>query len=1240
MNPTVHKNRRHRWLAIAALLVGLSARLSALPIITSVVETGGDDSANTGAQFTGQTFNHPNLGADLTLGTFVEEAPAYRDRVHQWNGATDLLPLPDYLVGGEYIMIRNDNRDNASFQLSVTVAQPAVVYVLVDNRLTDGSAGDPPESGLPLEAWARMQWLHLDGFQPVQNGLNRLGDPSLPDEVGVDENADGVGPGGSIQNFSSVYSRTVQAGTFTLGEMGEGGRNMYGVVVKLQPGTVNSPPEIKNITPANNTLFSSASSGFSFTATTVAPNSLATAGVKLALNGQDVSASLTVGGTSTSRTVSYGQLQPNTLYRATIVVSDQAGRATTNSLTFDTFVANSAVTIEAEDYNYGGGQFVTSAAPGGYQGRPATRGIDYHNNNGTVLATVYRADNYVALAQSTDVTRASFSSAGATDYQVGSLQAGDWLNYTRPLDGHYHVYLRAATGVAQAARLDRVSGATTTDQSVSALGTFLFRGPAGTAPFDYAPLTDAFGHLASVRLAGNSTLRITALNANLNLTLNYLLLVPATGDLGPAYVSVAQPLPGTLDVAPDARVAATLTKGATEIANSTVKMKLNGAEVTPTVTPTADGLVAAYQPSSFLALNTENTVSLTYTDSAGASTTSEWSFRTVASVTTLPANFATPAGSGQGSGLRVKMRKAPDTDAFGVAFTLANTSARANQHLADQLIDPDWGVPYANEAAGPSGDGVANRSVINFDQFANPVGFFAADQAFPNLSPDPNAYYDPAQGPNNISMEVTAYLELSAGFHRLGVRSDDGFLLTSGPTLAEATLVLGTYEGGRGSGLPGGATEFEFFAEASGVYPIRLIYYEGNGGANIEFYAVDRETFQRVLINDATQPGAIKAYLNRAVQIYTPVVAITSPVNDTILPNHPADVTVTATASVINSRIEQVEFFVGGTRKIGETSTSPYTIVWSQAPAGRYRLTAKATDANGLSTVSAPIDIIVGRPLIVEVVEIGGDAEPTDTVLATWTGQTFSNGVSGEFLEPFKVPAFGEDVPAMVDRTHQWNSATPTVLIPDYLLGAEYIMSGNDNRDNIPYELVITLSESAYVYLLIDDRMGDGNNADPPNYPDWQGDRNGDGLPDMGWVKEQGWQPVTNGLNRFNNPAWPDQVGMDEGGDGVGPGVGINQWSSIYVKQFPAGSASILEPDNPGQNMYGVVVSRLGPVILKQPEIASPKVQDNKITITWTGGGTLEATDNLLKPNWQAVGTGGSFTEPIGTGAKFYRVKR
>jgi hypothetical protein len=208
---------------------------------------------------------------------------------------------------------------------------------------------------------------------------------------------------------------------------------------------------------------------------------------------------------------------------------------------------------------------------------------------------------------------------------------------------------------------------------------------------------------------------------------------------------------------------------------------------------------------------------------------------------------------------------------------------------------------------------------------------------------------------------------------------------------------------------------------------------------------------------------------------------------------------------------------------------------------------------------------------ITNVVETGGDNEATDTITAKWTGQTFNVSVAGEPIpgatvgQPYTVGTFGHSAPGFVDRNHRYFDDLPNNLpIPAYLNGAQYIMSGNDNRDNAAYRLDVTVSSPVTTYMLIDNRLGDPNspNSDPPSF----------GPTKMQWILDQGWIATNNGLNRTMNPAVPDEVGFDEGADN-----GINQWFSVYKKDFPAGTFSLLQPNNDGQNMYGVVVVPSGP---------------------------------------------------------------
>jgi hypothetical protein len=206
---------------------------------------------------------------------------------------------------------------------------------------------------------------------------------------------------------------------------------------------------------------------------------------------------------------------------------------------------------------------------------------------------------------------------------------------------------------------------------------------------------------------------------------------------------------------------------------------------------------------------------------------------------------------------------------------------------------------------------------------------------------------------------------------------------------------------------------------------------------------------------------------------------------------------------------------------------------------------------------------------ITNVVETGGDNEATDTIPAKWTGQTFNISVANEPIvgtigTGYTVGTFGHLAPVFVDRNHVYSNHVGTAVpagfnIPAYLVGQPYIMSGNDNRDNANYRLDVTVSNPSTVYMLIDNRLGDPNssNADPPSF----------GPTKMQWILDQGWIATNGGLNRTGNTAVPDEVPLDEGGNNS-----IENWYSVYRRNVPAGTFSLLQPDNAGQNMYGVVV--------------------------------------------------------------------
>jgi len=72
------------------------------------------------------------------------------------------------------------------------------------------------------------------------------------------------------------------------------------------------------------------------------------------------------------------------------------------------------------------------------------------------------------------------------------------------------------------------------------------------------------------------------------------------------------------------------------------------------------------------------------------------------------------------------------------------------------------------------------------------------------------------------------------------------------------TPALGEFDGGRGIA----DTFFPVYVMQPGVYPLRLVWYEGEGGANVEWFMFDGQG-NRVALNDRTNPTAIKTYRAR-----------------------------------------------------------------------------------------------------------------------------------------------------------------------------------------------------------------------------------------------------------------------------------------------------------------------------------------------------------------------------------------
>ena len=136
-------------------------------------------------------------------------------------------------------------------------------------------------------------------------------------------------------------------------------------------------------------------------------------------------------------------------------------------------------------------------------------------------------------------------------------------------------------------------------------------------------------------------------------------------------------------------------------------------------------------------------------------------------------------------------------------------------------------------------------SVINLSatavDFGGPFGSFEPDDQMPGL---PSLFFIN----DGADAEITTYLELPAGFITLGVNSDDAFRMES------AGQVLGEFNGGRGAA----DSLFDVNVLEAGTYPIRVLWVNGSGDANIELFSVKADG-TKVLFNDRAN-GGLSAY--------------------------------------------------------------------------------------------------------------------------------------------------------------------------------------------------------------------------------------------------------------------------------------------------------------------------------------------------------------------------------------------
>ena len=386
------------------------------------------------------------------------------------------------------------------------------------------------------------------------------------------------------------------------------------------------PPAISSVYPGN---MLQASNHISFNVTSPSSTPINNSGIQLVVNGTDVSGSLTITGTASSKSVLYTGLTPNTFpYTASIFVTDAVGLTASTTMNFDTIHAS--YLWEAEDYDFTSGHYlnhpILSSTPQSesYFGTVGVSNVDY-GKVGTSGGHVYRSGDPTGTGASGDYARQNFLDAQVTnpaiiDYTVGYIAVNDWLNYTRDYPtGTFNIYARLAGGSgATTLSLDDV----TTPGVTNNLGIFAFSGSDWGA-YQYVPLVDTNGNLLPFPFNGHRILRTTLTSGGENQ--NFFMLVPA--QTGLPFLSNISPANGTRFAS--GNTFSFTADSASGINASGIHLFLNGADVTSSLAISGSANTKNVSCALLSANNPSYTVVIAVTNTAGSGVTRTVQFDTM-----------------------------------------------------------------------------------------------------------------------------------------------------------------------------------------------------------------------------------------------------------------------------------------------------------------------------------------------------------------------------------------------------------------------------------------------------------------------------------------------------------------------------------------------------------------------------------------------------------------------------------
>jgi len=322
------------------------------------------------------------------------------------------------------------------------------------------------------------------------------------------------------------------------------------------------------------------------------------------------------------------------------------------------------------------------------------------------------------------------------------------------------------------------------------------------------------------------------------------------------FVSIASPVVTGFNSFAAGFTASIIDGADTTVQNGSVSATINGSAVT--VTQVRDGNrinVSALNPTVF-AVGSSNTVVVSYRDSAGATLSRTYNF-VQAPYVTLPAEWRVQAPTGQNiHGMTATFGNAPHGNSLAnVEGVFAGTFPAdfPTDLFTNIVLTPNWGKwGSEGEFQGQFNANASGSFRVAKDLYPDVYGWTADD----------------------VAVRLVTYLQLQPGVYRAAIASDDGFRLSVAAAAVDpAGITLSRFDGGRGT--PAVPDMADFVVTEAGIYPFRLTWWNGGGGAALEWSIIDVANNRQYLVNqqrvDANgyaltpgtqnlQAGAILAY--------------------------------------------------------------------------------------------------------------------------------------------------------------------------------------------------------------------------------------------------------------------------------------------------------------------------------------------------------------------------------------------